>query len=411
MWWHGVPDDRRYFLRQVEGPPRAFALVAPPVPEHVPPTPEVQRALIHAHEALGALRGVAAHFPGLAAIDTVLAQREAVASSQIEGARSTLRDLLTYEAAGGAQGLPADVEGARRCAEALTHGLGTAARTGQNDQWLPLINRLHAILMGGDQGMSPSAYRRHQVWIGRDGGIEQATFVPAPPEWVAPCMAELERRTLRGETGHQGALPLVAQLAFAHGQFETIHPFHDGNGRVGRMLLSLLPVAHGYPSLYLSSELRAVRSEYYAALACLQVRGAWAPWLVLLCEVIVRACEDTISVATDLNALLSDWETELSGRQYRSDSATARLPRLLVSRPIVSVRQVAEYLSVSKQAANVALSNLVDARILSRGTPQGQRQVFEARDAVQRLERLSHSARLFRSEAARDNAPEAKPQG
>ncbi|MCE7033499.1 Fic family protein [Lysobacter sp. GX 14042] len=410
MWWHGVPDERRYFLRQVEGHTRAFALVAPPVPDYVPPTPEVQRALIDAHEALGALRGVAAHFPGLAAIDTVLAQREAVASSQIKGARSTLRDLLTYEATGGAQGLPADVEGAKRCAEVLTHGLGAAAQTRQDGEWLRLINRLHAVLMGGDQGMSAGAYRRHQVWIGQGGGIEQATFVPAPPEWVAPCMAELERRTLKNGPGQHAALPLVAQLAFAHGQFQTIRPFHDGNGRVGRMLLSLLPVAHGYPPLYLSSDLRAAKAEYYSALACLQVRGDWAPWLVLLCEAIVRACEDTISVATDLNALVSKWEAELSGRQYRSDSATARLPRLLVGRPIVSVRQVAENLSISKQAANVALGNLVDAGILSRGAPQGQRQVFQASDAVQRLERPSDSARLFRSEAPRDSASEATPQ-
>lgn len=411
MWWHGLPDERRYLLRQVDGHKRVFALVAPPVPDHVPPTPEVQRALIYAHEAIGALRGAAAHFPGLGTIDTVLAQREAVASSQIEGTRSTLRDLLTYEATGGTQGLPADVEGASRCAQALTYGLGVAAQTHRDGQWLSLISGLHAVLVGGDQGTSAGAYRRHQVWIGQDGGIEQATFVPAPPEWVSPCMAELERRTLGDDVGQHAALPLAARLAFAHGQLETIHPFHDGNGRVGRLLLSLLPVAHGYPPLYLSSELRAVKAEYYSALACLQVLGDWAPWLVLLCEVIVRACEDTISVATDLNALVRNWETELSVRQFRSDSATARLPRLLAGRPIVSVRQVAEYLSVSKQAANVALSNLVDARILSRAAPHGQRQVFQAYDALQRLERWSDSARLLRSEASHDKAFQATPQG
>jgi hypothetical protein len=127
----------------------------------------------------------------------------------------------------------------------------------------------------------------------------------------------------------QTVLSILAQLAIAHAQFETIHPYHDGNGRTGRLLMPLMLAAEGYPPLYLSGALLRAKSEYYAALASVQLQGEWGPWLELLGHAVVECCDESISIAEDLLALAESWEREL--RRYRAHSATRRLPRFLVN--------------------------------------------------------------------------------
>jgi Fic family protein len=341
----------------------------------------------NAHAALGRLQGALAHMPNADMVMRTLARREAVKSSQIEGTRADLPDLLTYEATRGATGLPPDVSITQRYVVALQHGLERIRACGRRALDLALINEMHALLMEEDAARFPvGAYRTDQVWIGPAGRIEDATFVPAPPAYVPACMDEMAAGILQyaAREDEQGELALMAQLAIAHAQFETIHPYHDGNGRTGRLLIPLLLAAEGYPPLYVSGALLRVRQSYYDALAGVQLRGEWGAWLQLLSRAVVESCDDSIAIMQDLTALAARWEHQLGG--YRSDSASRRLPRFLIGHPVVSVRQVAEGLKVSQPAANAALNNLDKAGIVSLVNHRKWGRVFKATEVLQRLD-------------------------
>lgn len=160
----------------------------------------------------------------------------------------------------------------------------------------------------------------------------------------------------------QTALSILAQLAIAHAQFETIHPYHDGNGRTGRLLMPLMLAAEGYPPL----------------------RGEWGPWRELLDRAVVESCDESISIAEDLLALAQRWEQELS--EYRARSATRRLPMLLIGHPVLSVQQAAAGLNISVPAANAALNNLLAAGIVSLVNERRWGRVFQATQVLQRLD-------------------------
>jgi Fic family protein len=383
-----VATDRRPYLVPALGHPNVCALVAPPTPRALPPGQWQGADLAEAHAALGRLQGALAHIPNADMVTRTLARREAVGSSQIEGTRSSLPQLLTYEATQSADGLPPDVRVTQRYVAALQHGLERVRDMGRPALTLPLIHALHAILM---QDEAPAevvgAYRQDQAWIGSSLRIEDATFVPAPPDAVPRCMAEMEASILQysPREDEQGELSILAQLAIAHAQFETIHPYHDGNGRTGRLLLPLMLAAEGYPPLYLSGSLLRARSEYYAALADVQLRGQWGRWLELLCRAVVQSCDESISITMDLLALAEHWERQLAG--FRAGSATRRLPRFLVGHPVLSVRQAAEGLGVSVPAANAALANLLEAGIVDLLDERQWGRVFRATEVLRRLER------------------------
>ena len=180
-------------------------------------------------------------------------------------------------------------------------------------------------------------------------------------------------------------LSLVAQLLIAHAQFETIHPYHDGNGRTGRLLIPLLLAAEGYPPLYVSGVLLRAREQYYAALLAVQLRGDWGPWIELLCAAIVEACTESESIARDLLALCAQWDAQLAN--YRQGSATRRLPALLVGYPVLSVQQAMHLLGVSQPAANAALNNLLAAGIVSLVNERQWGRVFQATAVLERLDR------------------------
>lgn len=383
-----VAADRQPYLVPALGHPNVCALVAPPTPRALPLGQSQAADLAEAHEALGRLQGALAHIPNADLVTRTLARREAVGSSQIEGTRSDLSQLLTYEATQRIGGLPPDVRVTERYVAALQHGLDRVRVAGRPALTLPLVHELHAILMQDDAPASTvGAYRQDQVWIGSGPRIEDATFVPAPPEAVPACMEELASSVLQyaPREDEQAELSILAQLAIAHAQFETIHPYHDGNGRTGRMLLPLMLAAEGYPPLYLSGSLLRARSEYYTALAELQLRGAWSRWLELLCRAVVQSCDESISIATDLLALVGRWEQQL--HTFRAGSATRRLPRLLVGHPVLSVRQAAELLRVSVPAANAALANLLEAGIVRLVDEREWGRVFQATEVLQRLDR------------------------
>src|SRR5690606_25972029 len=235
--------------------------------------------------------------------------------------------------------------------------------------------------------MPIGAWRDEQAWIGGTPRIEDATFVPAPPARIAECMAEMAGSILQYEprADEQGALTLVAQLAIAHAQFETIHPYADGNGRTGRLLLPLLLAAEGYPPLYLSGVLLRAKPVYYAALAAVQLRGDWTQWLEMLARAIVEASDESVAIASDLVALAERWELQLA--RYRSHSATRRLPRFLLGHPVLSVQQAAAGLGISQPAANAAPNNLLAAGIVVLANERQWGRIFQAEEILQRLDR------------------------
>ena len=383
-----VAADRHRYLVPALGHPNAYALVAPPTPRTIPLARSHDAGFADAHAALGRLQGTLDRIPNVDMVTRTLARREAVTSSQIEGTRTDLSQLLTYEATQATGGLPPDVRVTQRYVTALQHGLDRVRTEGRRALTLELINKLHAILLQDDDTGHPvGAYRQHQAWIGSSPRIEDATFVPAPPSEIAGCMAEMAGSILQyaPREDEQTALSVLAQLAIAHAQFETIHPYHDGNGRTGRLLLPLILAAEGFPPLYLSGALLRARSEYYAALADVQLRGRWSPWLELLGRAVVDACQDSISIAVDLLALAERWEAEL--KDYRADSATRRMPRFLIGHPVLSVQQAAKGLGISVPAANGALANLLEAGIVSLVNERQWGRVFQTREVLQRLDR------------------------
>lgn len=313
-------------------------------------------------------------------------------SSQIEGTKSDLHQLLTYEATHATGGMPADVRVTERYVEALQRGLDRVRAGGRAALNLALIHELHelhALLMQDEITRFPvGTYRQDQVWIGSTRRIEDATFVPAPPAQVQGCMEEMERSILQyaPREDKQSALSILAQLAIAHAQFETIHPYHDGNGRTGRLLMPLMLAAEGYPALYLSGILLRAQNEYYEALANVQLRGKWGPWRELLGRAVVESSNESISIAEDLLALAQRWEQDLG--KYRARSATRRLPGFLIGHPVLSVQQAAAGLSVSVPAANGALNNLLAAGIVSLVNERRWGRVFQATQVLERLDQL-----------------------
>lgn len=382
-----IAIDRQPFLVPALGHPHALALVAPPTPRSVADGGRHHAAFADAHAALGRLQGALAHLPSVDMVTRTLARREAVRSSQIEGTRADLSQLLTYEATRGIDGLPPDVRVTERYVTALQVGLQRIHDGGRAALDLALVHRLHAELMQDDAGRFPiGAWRTDQVWIG-SGRIEDATFVPAPPAYVPDCMQDFAANGLQyaPRDDEQGSLSLMAQLAIVHAQFETVHPYHDGNGRTGRLLLPLLLAAEGFPPLYVSGALLRARDPYYAALAAVQLQGDWGPWLQLLTRAVIESCDESISIATDLVAMAGRWEQQLAG--YRSDSATRRMPRFLLGHPVLSVQQAAAGLAISQPAANAALNNLHKAGILSLVNERRWGRVFQAAEILQRLDR------------------------
>lgn len=333
------------------------------------------------------LKVAIALLPNTDMVTRTLARREAVQSSQIEGSRTQLHELLEYEATQGRDGLPADATVTERYVQALDVGLRTIRAAGSRDALdTRLIREMHAILLqDSPAAVCAGEYRDTKVWIGA-GRIEDAIFVPAPPAYIADCMNELETSMLRYTPQEDEAwiLPLIAQVAIAHAQFETIHPFTDGNGRSGRLLMPLILAAEGYPPLYLSGMLLKHRRAYYDALADVQLRGNWTPWLTLACRAAVTACDSAVAIATDLGILRDRWLSQLS--DLRSDATARKLPTFLLGHPVTSVSQVSESFDISFVAANRAIDQLVVRGILTEPTRRRNR-VFHAGEILARLQR------------------------
>jgi Fic family protein len=331
------------------------------VPQPLPPDPpleiggELRGALDHGLVALGRLDSVSALLPETGLFLYAYVRKEAVLSSQIEGTQSSLSDLLLFELDEAPVVPRGDVEEVSRYVSALEHGL-RRLREG-----FPLSNRLlreiHAVLLAGGRGAGkqPGAFRHSQNWIGGTSPVD-AIYVPPPPDRVEPCMGALETFL------HTQAPPggVLAKTALAHAQFETIHPFLDGNGRLGRLLVTLLLCVEGVlrePLLYLSLFLKARRSEYYDRLQRTRTDGDWEAWLAFFAEGVAQTAEAAVATARSLADLFARDRSRIRSGM-RAHGSALQVHDALQRRPVLSVGRAAEMTGLSVPTVTAALRAL-----------------------------------------------------
>jgi len=346
------------------------AFVPLPLPPNNPPLimdAELSALIQRAETAIGRLKLAGTMVPSLDWLLYSFVRKEAVVSSQIEGTQATLVDLLTYEAAGKADTVDdADVRQVCNYVDALSY----ARKQMHSKNGLPLSIRLlseaHRRLMknvpGGNK--SPGEIRRSQNWIGgtRPGN---AVFVPPPPHLLGKLLGSLEKYIHADDS----LTPLV-RAGLLHAQFETIHPYLDGNGRIGRLLITLL-LKHWHlldtPLLYLSLYFKRHRTEYYRLLSAIRTDGDFESWLKYFLEGVAVIADETIETTQKLFALInSDRIKVILGRS--TSVAGIRLFELLPAHPIVTVAEAVRLLKTTKPTATKAVSGLVDAGILSETT-------------------------------------------
>ncbi|MDE2998157.1 MAG: Fic family protein [Gemmatimonadota bacterium] len=288
-------------------------------------------------------------------------RKEAVITSRIEGTQATLRDVVTFEATGRNE-LPDDVREICNYVKALAHAREQIA----DPDGLPLSIRLlrdtHRILMQGvrGKGKKPGEVRRSQNWIGgtRPGN---AHFVPPPPEEVPEALSALERWLYEDSD-----LPPLVRAGLAHAQFETIHPFLDGNGRIGRLLIALLIEHWGLldrPLLYLSLAFRRSQQEYYARLTAVRDEGDWEGWTTYFLGCVRDAAEDGVRVAEALHSVVARDRRRLLASEHATVAAV-RLLDLLPSHPVVNVAMVGELLELTPPPARKAIELLETLNVL-----------------------------------------------
>lgn len=350
------------------------------VPYPLPPDPPIaldgrlQQSLETALIALGRLDSISILLPEPSLFIYMYLRKEAVLSSQIEGTQSSLSDLLMFELDQARGGPIDDVTEVSNYVAALEHGLERL----RGD--FPLSNRLireiHSVLLSRGRGsdMSPGEFRRSQNWIGgsRPGN---AAFVPPPPGDVADCMGALERFLRTTDDG----LPMLARVGLAHLQFETIHPFLDGNGRVGRLLITFLLCHAGVlrePLLYLSLYLKRHRSTYYALLNDVRRSGDWEEWLDFFFQGVRETSEDTVSTSRRLMDIFEEDLVRIRDTGGRRASSVLRVHQALKKRPILTIEEVRKAEGMAFSTVSSAMELLVELNIAREITGQTRNRFF-----------------------------------
>ena len=358
------------------------------VPRPLPPDPPLELdgrlrdALDAALLALGRLDSVSSLLPDPDLFLYSYIRKEAVLSSQIEGTQSSLSDLLLFEIQESPGAPMDDVVEVSRYVAALEHGLARL-RGG-----FPLSNRLireiHAVLLSRGRGAhkAPGEFRRSQNWIGgtRPGN---ATFVPAPHDRVQACMAALERFL----HDRPQRTPALVKAALAHVQFETIHPFLDGNGRVGRLLITLVLSAEGVlrqPLLYLSLHFKRHRKTYYSLLDQVRTGGDWERWLAFFAEAVNETAQGAVDTARTLVDLFRA-DRERVQALGRGAASALQVHEALQVRPVTSIARVSKSTRLSVPTATSALERLVEMDIVREMTGRRRNRVYAYRKYLEAL--------------------------
>lgn len=356
------------------------------VPKALPPALEMDLPLVNAlskaDRALGELAGLARNLPNPYLLINPFVYNEAVLSSRIEGTRAEVEDLYFFQ---GRQGVlpgmspahpPGDIQEVMNYVTAMEYGL---ERLDSLPMSLRLMRELHQILLEGVRGdhSDPGNFRRVQNWVGGEQ-FKDAIYVPPPVPEMLTALDELEKYL------HQeNHLPSLVRLALIHFQFEAIHPFIDGNGRIGRLLTILLMVNWKLlplPLLYLSAFFERHRQRYYDLLSGVSQKGQWRPWVEFFLSGVARQAQEALDLSTRLMDLQAHWRAQLVGQ--RVPAGVLGLADQLFREPIMSVSQARDTLQVSYQTASRYINRLVTLGILTPRGESGYDRLYVARDIL-----------------------------
>ena len=353
----------------------AQAFVPNPLPPEPPLdwTPDLRDKFDQAHLALGALDSISTFLPDISVFLYMYVRKEAVLSSMIEGTQSSLSDLLLFELEM-EPGVPLnDVREVSNYVAAMNHGLARLIEGFPLS--LSLIKEMHAMLLSKGRGalQTPGEFRRTQNWIGgsRPGN---AVFVPPPVEHVLACMGKLELFL----HDQPEPTPALLKAALAHVQFETIHPFLDGNGRLGRMLITLLLCEQKIlqkPMLYLSLYLKTHRQYYYQLLDEVRLNGNWEAWLDFFAEAVIATATQATDTARHLADLVNENRDNIK-TLGRAATSTLHVHQAMLGRPVTSSGWLVEKTNISPATVNKCLGHLEHLNIVQELTSRKRNRIF-----------------------------------
>lgn len=349
------------------------------VPHPLPPSPPLDLGpsdhdlMERANRALGRLDGLSAVLPDTSLFVYMCVRKEALVSSQLEGTQSSMSDLLMHEM-NGAPGVPIDdVVEVSNYVAAMQHGLDRMR--GGFPLSLRLIREIHAVLLREGRGSSqtPGEFRTSQNWIGgtRPGN---ATYLPPPPERLMECLDPFEK-FLHDQPERT---PLLIKAALAHAQFESIHPFLDGNGRLGRLLITLLLCAEealAEPVLYLSLHFKTNRTEYYERLQRIRTHGEWELWLRFFLDGVLQISRQAVDTARRLLVMFEGHRTRLGGLGRAAGSAL-RVHEVVQKHPVISIKEAARLTGVSEPTAASAIDRMMALGMLREFTGRQRDRLF-----------------------------------
>ena len=346
------------------------------VPNPLPPVPPIELSedivglLVKENSQLAVLESIAARIPNVELFISMYVRKEALMSSQIEGTQATLEDILDPML---------DTNTNRNIADVVNYIKATEFAITRL-QTLPLCNRLiketHAVLMKGVRGQekNPGEFRYSQNWIGGQGStLKNARYIPPSPDDMQNAMSDLEKYINTDDD-----LDALIQAALIHYQFETIHPFLDGNGRVGRLLITLFLMDKGIlttPALYISYFLKKNRVEYYDRMTEVRTKGNYEQWIIFFLQAIMESAGDATSTIDEL-ITLHDTNTSVISKLGRASKNTMLVFDYLESNPIIDIGKTAEALSITFNTASSAVRRLVDAGILVQTGGGGRNRTF-----------------------------------
>lgn len=346
------------------------------VPNALPPVPainidsEMQYLLSAADRKLGRLDGITRVLPNPDLFLAMYVKKEAVLSSQIEGTQASLVEVLDVPAKGQDESKKNDIVDVVNYVKAMNYGL---QRLSTLPLSLRLIREIHAILLQGVRGSdrNPGEFRRSQNWIGVAGcTLATATFVPPPVDEMLKAMGDLEKFFY-----DKSYIPPLIKIALIHAQFETIHPFLDGNGRVGRLLITFWLCQQeilSKPLLYLSYYFKLNRTEYYNKLMDVRLHGAWEEWIKFFLQGIETVSDEATNSATAILTLRDRYSNELS-RIAGSNSNYQKLMDYLFEVPVIGRKEIIDVLGVSSPTAGELIDRFCSIGILHDVTPEKQR--------------------------------------
>lgn len=394
--------DRQPSGRWMRCPGGYRAFVPEPLPPRLDWTTRLVGLLSEADRSIGLLAGEGRRLPNPHLMIRPFVRREAVLSSRIEGTQATLGELLAAEAGAAVERSPADLREVANYVMALEYGVGRLKKLPLS---LRLVRELHEMLMKGVRGdlADPGRFRRSQNWIGPAGcTLANAAYVPPPPDLLMDCLGSWEMFL------HESSLPPLVQIGVAHSQFEAIHPFLDGNGRVGRLVITLFLIERGVlpaPLLYLSAFFEATRSEYYDRLVGVTERGEWETWLEYFLTGVARQAEDAVGRAQRIDVLLARWRRELA---RISSKLAGIVVDLLAENPYCTATGMSARLGVAFTTAQRAIDRLESAGVLTRVSAAKRNRVYCAKPI---LDILEEPAQLRATEASRTTPRRTRRRG